>query len=293
MNWWRESACQRRMVRSGTSPGATRSVEDLTVRPGWCRGSTCRSSPPPRGWCTHRSPGQAPHAVAGEQPHPHVGVGGAADGGVEQALLLDGGAAHHRGGLRTNEELRSSRRSASLGSRYRSRRNVCSAPVHAVDVHDVDPEQQHALAGRCPADRVEHGRRRARQQVVVVVELHDPLAGGDLHGPVHVLDQAQRRPVPDVAVPRGPVGQDPFPPRHRWRRRRTRRTRPPRCARPRARPRGRPSSSARSSRPGRLRVGIVIDSAGGCMWFTRRPGWPGRFRPATPVGRRLFRTCRR
>jgi hypothetical protein len=31
--------------------------------------------------------------------------------------------------------------------------------------------------------------------------------------------------------------------------------------------------SARSSRPGRLRVGIVIDSGGGCMWFTQaEPG---------------------
>ena len=38
--------------------------------------------------------------------------------------------------------------------------------------------------------------------------------------------------------------------------------------------------SARSSRAGRLRVGIVIDSVGGCIWFT-----PDLW----PAGPRLFR----
>ncbi len=96
MNWWYQSACQRRMVGSGTTPRAT-----------------ARSKISPLALMVPRVPhagrggglvdgvgagrlGQAAHAVAGEQPHPHVGVGGAADGGVEQALLLHGGAAHTR-----------------------------------------------------------------------------------------------------------------------------------------------------------------------------------------------------
>ncbi len=112
-------------------------------------------------------------------------------------------------GSRTNEELRSSRRSASLGSRYRSRRNVCWRRRTPSPSTMWTPNSSTLSLGCRPSDRVEHGGTRARQQVVVVVELHDPLAGGDLHGTVHVLDQRQRGPVPDVAVPRGPAVQDP------------------------------------------------------------------------------------
>ena len=204
----------------------------------------------------------------------------AADGGVEQALLLHGGAAHDRGGLPHERGVAQQppERLPRLQVPLAAERLL--APAHAVDVHDVDPEQQHALAGCRPPDRVEHGRARARQQVVVVVELHDPLAGGDLDGAVHVLDQAQRRPVPDVPVSAGPAGQEPSDHvaggvvvgpvghghldvlGHR-----------------------RDRADDRAQRPlqqsGRLRVGIVIDSGGGCMWFTPRlwrpvPRAPGR-----------------
>ena len=190
-------------------------------------------------------------------------------------------------GARTNEELRNSRRSASFGSSHRSCAERLLAPVHPVDVHDVDSEQQHVLAGCRPADRVEHGGARAWQQVVVVVELHDPLAGGDLHRGGSCSRSGS-----------APAG--------------SRRTGTPRASRsgpvPRLSPVA-PSSdpsdtatsmcsatgptaptterSARSSRPGRLRVGIVIDSGEGCMSFTpwRRPGRyrPGMARSDRPV----------
>ena len=51
-------------------------------------GSTCRSSQPPRGWFGRRLCWETAHAVAGEQPHPHIEVGCPADTSVEQALAF-------------------------------------------------------------------------------------------------------------------------------------------------------------------------------------------------------------
>ena len=135
---------------------------------------------------------------------------GAADGRVEQALLLHGGAADdgcglaHEGGVAQQPPQRLFRLQVPLAA------ESLLAPAHAVAVDDLDPEQQHRFAGSCPPDRLEHGLARARQQVVVVVQLHDPLAGGDLDGAVQVLDQGQRRPVPHVPVSAGPAGQEPM-----------------------------------------------------------------------------------
>ena len=43
------------------------------------------------------------------------------------------------------------------------------------------------------------------QHEVVVIELLNPLAGGQLSRAVHVLDQGQGRTIPDVAVAARPV----------------------------------------------------------------------------------------
>ena len=61
--------------------------------------------------------GHAAHAVAGEQSHPHVGVAGPAERGVVPALVLKGRRRTTAAGWRTKEELRSTRRRASVGSR--------------------------------------------------------------------------------------------------------------------------------------------------------------------------------
>jgi GTP-binding protein len=60
------------------------------------------------------------------------------------------------------------------------------------------------------AQRVEQSRAHPGQQVVVVVQLQDPLAGPELDGAVDVLGHGQRWPVPDVGVPAGPVGREPL-----------------------------------------------------------------------------------
>ena len=108
-------------------------------------------------------------------------------------------------GSRTKEELRSSRRSASLGEQVLLAPEDLLAPLDASGVHDVSPEEQDLLLGCRAAEAVDHGLSAPGQHEVVVIELLDPLAGGQLRRAVHVLDQRQGRTVPDVAVAARPV----------------------------------------------------------------------------------------
>jgi hypothetical protein len=81
---------------------------------------------------------------------------------------------------------------------------------HTAHVDELDAEQHDPLIRRHAADRLKDHRTCVRQQVVVVVELQDPFAGRQPHGPVDVPGQAQRRPVVHVPVPARPVGQQPL-----------------------------------------------------------------------------------
>jgi hypothetical protein len=65
-----------------------------------------------------------------------------------------------------------------------------------------------AREGACGRSSRDH-RARVRKKIVVIVELQDPLAGRQFHGPVDVPGQTQRRPVGDVPVPARPVAQEP------------------------------------------------------------------------------------
>jgi hypothetical protein len=105
MNWWTKSVSQRRMERSGTTPRATaRSKISRMARSKISR--MTRIAPlvphPGRGRALvggvrAGGGGHAAHAVAYEEPHPHVGVAGPAEGRVVQALVLVGGAVYDRG----------------------------------------------------------------------------------------------------------------------------------------------------------------------------------------------------
>jgi hypothetical protein len=156
-----------------------------------------------------RGEGHEANPVAGEQPNPHVGVAGPAELGVVPSFFFEGGAVDDRRRL-THE-----RGVAKDPTQRRSRLQVLlmadplPAPDHAVLVDELDAEQQDPLIRRRAADRRKDHRARVRQQVVVVVELQNPFAGRQPHGPIDVPGQAQRRPVVHVPVPARPVGQQP------------------------------------------------------------------------------------
>jgi hypothetical protein len=76
-----------------------------------------------------------------------------------------------------------------------------------VAVDDGDPEDQDLLGRSDPADGLHDRGASPGEQVVVVAEHLDPVAGADLDGPVHVLDDAERRRVADVLVATWPAGQ--------------------------------------------------------------------------------------
>jgi hypothetical protein len=80
----------------------------------------------------------------------------------------------------------------------------------AVFVDDPHTEEQEPLVRPGAVDRVQHRGARVRQQIVVVVQLLDPLAGCELDGTVQVLDQGQTGAVPDVPVSAGPCCQEPL-----------------------------------------------------------------------------------
>ena len=207
--------------------------------------------------------GQAAHAVAGEQPHPHVGVAGPAEGGVEPALLLEGRPVDHRGGHPDERGVAQDLAQGRPWLQVALLAEPLPAMGHTVHVDDVHAEQQDPLAGRRAADRLQDHRARARQEIVVVVKLQDPFAGRELHGPVDVPGQAQRRPVVHVPVPARPVGQQ--PPHHLAAGvvRPTRRTPSPRPARPRPRsPPGPNRARARAARDGSGSAWQSIAAAG-------------------------------
>ena len=149
----------------------------------------------------------APDAVPREQPHPHVGVAGRPESGLEPALLLEGRPVHHRrrhadeGGVAQHPCQRLP------GYQVAFAAEALGATGRSVQADDVDAEQQHPLPGRRTPDGVEQDRAGAGPQEVVVMQLEDPVAGGQAGGAVHVPGKAERRAVPDVAVPTGPVGQ--------------------------------------------------------------------------------------
>ena len=100
----------------GHKPQARSHGRRFCGRPGSCRGSTCPSSPPPRGWCTHRSPGAGTARRSGRTAAPTGRCRWRRRRWCRTGPLARRRARHAAAGCRTNEELRSRRRKASLGS---------------------------------------------------------------------------------------------------------------------------------------------------------------------------------